>query len=44
MIVKGYADKRDLPSGETWIGIIRKSPIITSDLEVNHCQRYDLEG
>jgi hypothetical protein len=44
MIGEGNTDSRDLPPGGTWIGSFGNRPVIASDLEVNHSQRYDLEG
>jgi hypothetical protein len=39
MIGEGYAELRDLPLGEPGSGSFG-----ASDLEVDPCQRYDLEG
>ena len=44
MIGKGYADLRDLPQEEPGSGSFGNWPLIASDLEVDPCQRYDLEG
>jgi hypothetical protein len=44
MIGKGYADVRDLQWEEPGSGSLGNRPILASDLEVNHCQRYGVEG
>src|ERR1035438_1826889 len=40
---KRYADLRDLPVGGNCSGSLGSWPVIASDLEVDPCQRYDLE-